>query len=68
MFLLLQQYENELLQKGAGAQHFNIGQDGLSKVCVDIPCLQEQQKIAKLLSLLDERIATQTESLRNCNP
>lgn len=50
---------NRIITKGAGAQHFNIGQDGLSKVCVDIPCLQEQQKNAELLSLLDERIATQ---------
>ena len=50
-----------IITKGAGAQHFNIGQDGLSKVCVDIPCKQEQEKIAKLLSLLDERMATQSK-------
>ena len=50
-----------IMTKGAGAQHFNIGQDGLSKVCVDIPCKQEQEKIAKLLSLLDERMATQSK-------
>ena len=50
-----------IITKGAGAQHFNIGQDGLSKVCVDIPWKQEQEKIAKLLSLLDERMATQSK-------
>ena len=50
-----------VIVKGAGAQHFNIGQDGLSKVCIDIPCIKEQEKIARLLSLLDERIATQNK-------
>ena len=50
-----------IIIKGAGAQHFNIGQDGLSKVRIDIPRKQEQEKIAKLLSLLDDRIATQNK-------
>ena len=54
-----------IMTKGAGAQHFNIGQDGLSKVCVDIPCKQEQEKIAKLLSLLDERMATQSKIIED---
>ena len=54
-----------IITKGAGAQHFNIGQDGLSKVCVDIPCKQEQEKIAKLLSLLDERMATQSKIIED---
>ena len=47
--------------KGAGAQHFNIGQDGLSKVSLDIPCMQEQKKIGKLLQCIDARIATQNK-------
>ena len=38
----------KIIVKGAGAQHFNIGQDGLSKVCLNIPSIQEQEKIAKL--------------------
>ena len=50
-----------IIIKGAGAQHFNIGQDGLSKVRIDIPRKQEQEKIAKLLSLIDDRIATQNK-------
>ena len=50
-----------IIVKGAGAQHFNIGQDGLSKVFIDIPTLKEQKKIGKLLQCLDERIATQNK-------
>ena len=54
-----------IIIKGAGAQHFNIGQDGLSKVRIDIPRKQEQEKIAKLLSLLDDRIATQNKIIED---
>ena len=46
---------------GAGAQHFNIGQDGLSKISLCFPLMEEQNKIARLLSLIDERIATQNK-------
>ena len=46
---------------GAGAQHFNIGQDGLSKISLCFPLMEEQNKIASLLSLIDERIATQNK-------
>ena len=46
---------------GAGAQHFNIGQDGLSKISYCFPLMEEQNKIARLLSLIDERIATQNK-------
>ena len=50
-----------IIVKGAGAQHFNIGQDGLSKVYLDIPSIQEQEKIAKLFECVDTRIATQNK-------
>ena len=46
---------------GAGAQHFNIGQEGLSKISLSFPSVKEQEKIANLLSLIDERIATQNK-------
>ncbi len=48
---------------GAGAQHFNIGQEGLSKVKLHFANIEEQKKIGNFLSLLDERIATQNKSL-----
>ena len=50
-----------IIVKGAGAQHFNIGQDGLSRVCLNIPSIQEQEKIAKLFECIDTRIATQNK-------
>ena len=46
---------------GAGAQHFNIGQEGLSKISLYFPSIEEQRKIAGFLSLIDERIATQNK-------
>ena len=49
----------KIIVKGAGAQHFNIGQEGLSKVCLNFPEKAEQDKIAKVLSVVDERISTQ---------
>ena len=46
---------------GAGAQHFNIGQEGLSKISLFFPHIEEQRKIASLLSLIEQRIATQNK-------
>lgn len=54
----------KIIVKGAGAQHFNIGQDGLSKVCLNIPSIQEQEKIAKLFECIDTRIATQNKIIK----
>lgn len=48
-----------IVVKGAGAQHFNIGQDGLSKVSIFVPMAKEQERIAQLLDLIDERIEAQ---------
>ena len=51
----------KIIPMGAGAQHFNIGQEGLNKVKLHFALLDEQKKIARLLSLLDERIAIQNK-------
>lgn len=50
---------------GAGAQHFNIGQEGLSKISLYFPSIEEQRKIARFLSLIDERIATQNKIIED---
>ena len=50
-----------IIRMGAGAQHFNIGQEGLSKVKLPFACIDEQNKIAKILYLLDKRISLQNK-------
>ena len=51
----------KIIPMGAGAQHFNIGQEGLNKVKLNFPNLKEQEKIGRFLTLLDKRIATQSK-------
>ena len=55
----------KIIPMGAGAQHFNIGQEGLNKVKLHFALLDEQRKIANLLRLLDERIATQNKIIED---
>jgi type I restriction enzyme S subunit len=55
----------KIIVKGAGAQHFNIGQDGLSTVYINTPSFEEQKKIAQLLSAIDERISTQSKIIED---
>ncbi len=51
----------QTVRMGAGAQHYNIGQEGLEKICLYFPCLQEQQKISDFLSAIDNKIAVQNK-------
>lgn len=51
----------QTVRMGAGAQHYNIGQDGLGKISLYFPTIQEQQKIAGFLSAIDDRIAVQNK-------
>ena len=55
----------KIIPMGAGAQHFNIGQESLNKVKLHFALLDEQKKIARLLSLLDERISTQNKIIED---
>lgn len=65
-YLLASPYaRKKIIPMGAGAQHFNIGQDGLSKVRLHFPVLQEQHKIATLLRLIDDRISTQNKIIED---
>ena len=45
----------------------SLSKDTIEKIKVRIPQLDEQKKIAKLLSLLDERIATQNKIIEDLN-
>ena len=35
----------QIIRKAQGEQHVNVGQEILGTVCVDMPCMKEQQKI-----------------------
>lgn len=49
---------------GAGAQHINIGQKSLSNIIVVLPPLNEQQKIADILSTQDKVIELKEKLLK----
>lgn len=49
----------DIIRLGAGAQHYNIGQENLKTLQFYFPLLNEQDKIADFLSKIDERINTQ---------
>ena len=53
-----------IIVKGAGAQHFNISQDGLSKVLLNVPSIYEQEKISQFINYIDERIETQSKIIQ----
>ena len=60
-------------RKWIGIMSARSGQPGVnsqeySNYPIYLPKIEEQTKIAKLLKLVDERIAAQTKSLRNYNP
>lgn len=47
----------EITRLGAGAQHYNIGQDSLRTVQLYFPTIQEQNKISELLLMIDKKIS-----------
>ena len=48
-----------IVRLGAGAQHYNIGQENIKTLNFYFPDEEEQQKIANLFLKIDERIQTQ---------
>lgn len=55
----------KIIPLGAGAQHFNIGQENLCRVKLNFPTLQEQSKIATIFTLIDDRISTQSKIIED---
>lgn len=53
----------EITTKAGGSTRYNVGQDTLSDVEVMLPKLEEQEKIASLFSLIDEKISLQSEKV-----
>ena len=50
----------EIIRIGQGAQHYNIGQEGLRKISLYFPKESEQKKIARTLELIDTNIGLHT--------
>lgn len=54
-----------IIRLGAGAQHYNIGQENLNTLSFYFPSSNEQEKIADLFSKIDERITTQIKIIED---
>ena len=61
VYYLIQTKRKDLIRKSCGSTFLEISANEVRKIVVSIPTIKEQEKIAKLLSLLDERIATQNK-------
>lgn len=61
VYYLIQTKRKDLIRKSCGSTFLEISASEVRKIVVSIPTIKEQDKIAKLLSLLDERIATQNK-------
>lgn len=55
-----------IVRLGAGAQHYNIGQENIKTLSFYFPNEIEQVKIANLLSKIDKRIQTQIKIINDC--
>ena len=55
----------QIIRKAQGEQHVNIGQDILSNIEINLPCLDEQQKIADFLSEVDNIIAMSEQEIES---
>ena len=62
---MIQTKRKDLIRKSCGSTFLEISANEVRKIVVSIPTIKEQDKIAKLLSLLDERIATQNKIIED---
>ena len=46
----------EIVRMGQGAQHYNIGQEGLRSIALFFPTEEEQHRIALCIGLIDRKI------------
>ena len=61
LYYLIQTKKRDLIRKSCGSTFLEISANEIRKIQVSVPTDVEQQKIAGLLSLIDERIATQNK-------
>ena len=65
LFYLISSKRKELLKRACGSTFLEISANEVRKIKVKSPSIEEQNKIASLLSLIDERIATQVKIIDN---
>ncbi|EGB0163820.1 TPA: restriction endonuclease subunit S [Escherichia coli] len=58
-------YRSQVVKLGQGAIRANIGQKDLARVCILVPPLAEQKKIAQILSTWDKAISVTEKLLTN---
>ena len=61
LYYLIQTKKKDLIRKSCGSTFLEISANEVRKIQVSVPSEVEQQNIAGLLSLLDERITTQNK-------
>ena len=55
----------QIVRLAQGAQHFNIGQEHISTVEIQFPCLEEQEKIAELVTAFEDKKAAMLARLNS---
>ena len=65
VFYLMQTKRKELIRKSCGSTFLEISANEVRKIKIAVPTSKEQEKISKLLALLDERIATQNKIIED---
>ena len=65
LYYLIQTKKKDLIRKSCGSTFLEISANEVRKIQGSVPSDAEQKKIAKLLSLLDERIAAQNKIIED---
>ena len=65
VFYLMQTKRKELIRKSCGSTFLEISANEVRKIKIAVPTSKEQEKISKLLALLDERITTQNKIIED---
>ena len=65
VYYLIQTKRKDLIRKSCGSTFLEISANEVRKIVISIPTIKEQDNIANVLSLLDERIATQNKIIED---
>ena len=65
VFYLMQTKRKELIRKSCGSTFLEISANEVRKIKIAVPTSKEQEKISKLLALLDERITIQNKIIED---